>query len=222
MLRREFIYILVVCMNDKDNKNWSKSRDEDDHKTHKVIIEDNRFSREDDDEAEEPESTVEKDKTHAAEAPPSDTDDKRRQFEVVEKNETPPVAPDSHEDDPLLKDVTEAEETFRDMTPEDEERLKKAAQAQFEALSKMGIENYLREIFNIAYILSLQYLGLQPNPSTNLTTTDIKRASVCIDVIDYLRKRLDEFLTTNERTQLSQLISELQIIYSKAFSPKIK
>lgn len=120
-------------------------------------------------------------------------------------------------------DAAAAEEdlsdVFRDMTPEDEERLRNAARQQLEGLSKLGIENYLRDAFNVSYILSLQYLGIQPNPTTNLTSRDLKRASICIDVIDYLRQRLADFLTAEERAQLQALVASLKMEYSKIYTP---
>ena len=121
----------------------------------------------------------------------------------------------------MLGDATEEDlsDVFRDMTPEDEERLKKAARAQIEGLSKMGIENYLRDAFNVAYILSLQYLGIQPNPATNLTSRDLKRAAICIDVIDFLRQRLADFLSSEERVQLQALVASLKMEFSKIYSP---
>ncbi len=110
-------------------------------------------------------------------------------------------------------------DVFREMTPEDEERLKKAARAQIEGLSRMGIENYLRDTLNVAYILSLQYLGIQPNPSTNLTSRDLKRAAISIDTIDFLRQRLADFLTAEERVQLQALVASLKMEFSKIYNP---
>lgn len=220
----EIVTFWMVSMNDNDDKKGTGSRDDGDEKARKIIIEDKRFSRDDEDEVETLETKRETISQDDALFPPKEdspeVEDKRRSFEVIEEPGIPPAA-DPTADMPLIEDFPGDGDVFRELTPEDEERLRKAAQAQFEALSKMGIENYLREIFNVAYILSLQYLGLQPNPSNNLTSTDIKRAGVCIDVIDYLRKRLDEFLSTNEKSQLAQLVSELQVIYSKVFTPKV-
>lgn len=210
-------------MNDSEDKNSSDNRDEVEEKARKIIIEDKRFSRDDEDESEQSKEEPSFESSSITTAPSTEAvnnaDDGFRHFEVIEEPEIPPTA-DSTDDTLLLDDSSEDDEVFRELTPEDEERLRKAAQAQFEALTKMGIENYLKDIFNVAYILSLQYLGLQPNPSTNLTATDIKRATICIDVIDFLRKRLDEYLSPNDRTQLSQLVSELQVIYTKVFTPK--
>lgn len=110
-------------------------------------------------------------------------------------------------------------DVFREMTPEDEERLKKAARAQIEGLSRMGIENYLKDTLNVAYILSLQYLGIQPNPATNLTSRDLKRAAISIDTIDFLRQRLADFLTAEERVQLQALVASLKMEFSKIYTP---
>ncbi len=210
-------------MNDSENRNGSNNRDEVEEKARKIIIEDKRFSRDDEDESEQ---SIEEACSESNVTTPSSSnevvnnaDDGLRHFEVIDKPENPPSA-DATGDTLQLDDSIEDEEAFRELTPEDEERLRKAAHAQFEALTKMGIENYLKDIFNVAYILSLQYLGLQPNPSTNLTATDIKRATICIDVIDFLRKRLDEYLSPNDRAQISQLVSELQVVYTKVFTPK--
>jgi len=139
----------------------------------------------------------------------------------VEEPAVPPAA-DPTSDIPIADDFADDfpdGDAFRELTPEDEERLRKAAKEQLAALSRIGIENYLREIFNVAYILSLQYLGLQPNPNTGLTVRDSKRAALSIDVIDYMRKRLDEYLLAGEKVQLSQLVAALQIEFSKVPPP---
>ena len=93
-----------------------------------------------------------------------------------------------------------------------------AAREQFAALSRLGIENYLRDALNIAYVLSLQYLGLQPNPNTNLTARDLKRAALCIDFIDYAGKRLADFLSAEERKQIGGLVAALKMEFAK-FTP---
>jgi hypothetical protein len=219
-------------MSDRDDEKTKGGRDEDDKPPKRIIIEDKRFSRDDEDDDERDDEPVaslaaetvadtakrDEERDHAELSDARHVaESERRRLEVMEDLSIP-FAADPTADIPIEEDFPD-EDAFRELTPEDEERLRKAAQAQLAALSKIGIENYLREIFNVAYVLSLQYLGLQPNPNTGLTVRDIKRATLCIDVIDYLRRRLDDNLAAAEKTQLSQLVAALQIEYSKIIPP---
>ena len=215
-------------------------RDENEEKP-RIIIEDKRHSRGEENDEEE---TARKDEPDAP--PASDTEDvkedeaatgdaksdsspsqvkqgestpteSRKKFEVIEEPTMPPAA------DPTTvgfdRDEIPDDDAFRELTKEDEERLRNAAKEQLAALSKIGIENYLRDVFNVAYILSLQYLGLQPNPNTNLTARDLKRAAICIDVIDFMKNRLDDFLSPEEKTHIGSLLAALKVEYSKVVPP---
>ncbi|MCD6118902.1 DUF1844 domain-containing protein [bacterium] len=216
-------------------------RDENEEKP-RIIIEDKRFSRDEEDDEEE---TARKDEPDAP--PDSDTGDveideaatgdaksdsspsqvkqgestpteSRKKFEVIEEPAVPPAADPTMDDFDRDKIPTD-DDAFRELTKEDEERLRNAAKEQLSALSKIGIENYLRDVFNVAYILSLQYLGLQPNPNTNLTARDLKRAAICIDVIDFMKNRLDDFLSPEEKTHIGSLLAALKMEYSKVVPP---
>lgn len=181
----------------------------------KIIIVDKRFSREDDDE-EELESASEP--KPAEKPPPGDEppESVRDAFEVISEPTIPSAA------DPTLRDgIGAVTDSFVDkLTPEEEERLRSTARDQFAFLSNLGIENYLKETLNVANLLCLQYLGLQSNPNTNLTTRDLKRAGLCIDVMDYLQKLLGDFISPEESTQLQSLVASLKIEYAKSPPPE--
>ncbi|MEP0814569.1 MAG: DUF1844 domain-containing protein [bacterium] len=193
-----------------------KNRNDEERERPRFVVEDKRFAR--DDEDEEPETPASAPASRAAETG-GDTrpGDARGGFEVIGEPQKAPGEGSrlglSEEDERAIDE--ELRQAFREMTPEDEERLRKAAREQIANLSRLGIENYLRDTLNVAYMLSLQYLGLQPNLDTNLTSRDMKRAALCIDLIDFLGKRLADFLTAQEREQIAALVSALKLEFAK-------
>ena len=82
-------------------------------------------------------------------------------------------------------------------------------------ISTLDLYNLLQFFLTILSEKAWRYIGLRVNPVTGEKETDFGRAHAAIDCIMFLLDKLESHLTENERNQLRNLVTDLQINYAR-------
>jgi hypothetical protein len=81
-------------------------------------------------------------------------------------------------------------------------------------LLDLEIEDLLNFIIGLTSTKAIQYLGV-PIKQDQKPEKDLKRARVAIDTTNLLVRKLEPYIDENEKKQLKQMISNLQLSYVK-------
>lgn len=75
----------------------------------------------------------------------------------------------------------------------------------------LDVYNLARWVISIMASSAWQYMGLQPNPGTGQIEKDLNQARIAIDTVVFLGDKIAPHLGEDERREIRNLISDLQI-----------
>ncbi len=94
--------------------------------------------------------------------------------------------------------------------------------ARFVDISTLDLYNLLQFFITILNEKAWRYIGLRVDPTKDEIETDFERAHVAIDCIMCLVDKLESHLAEDEKNQLRNLITDLQINYARQVGGKGK
>ena len=94
--------------------------------------------------------------------------------------------------------------------------MEEAAAIQLRMLFEAGIGGYLHGQLDLLLTFALIYLGRRPNPATGLLATDLDRARLTIDLLDFIYARTQHELEPEDRLGLANVIASLKVEYAQA------
>jgi hypothetical protein len=192
-------------------KNYEYEADRPDEDKHEVVISDLRHTRSLEEIEKMPEPPAEKPAeapAPAAEAPPE---------------KPAPAAPPAPE---AVASAAEIEEEIG--RPEAEHQHAHEGQmSEEEAAFEMeqlrmifgaGLTAYLHNQLGMLLNFSMIHLGRAPNPATGIVSTDLDKARIAIDTMEFIVSRIQAELPPDERAGAIKLIGELKYVYMQMVS----
>jgi hypothetical protein len=95
----------------------------------------------------------------------------------------------------------------------DEEAYAAAEMEHLRLLFGAGLITYLRSQLGLLLNFALIGLGRAPNPATGLVSTELDKAKLAIDVLEFTALRLKGQLPANEEQELAQILAELKYTF---------
>ncbi len=90
------------------------------------------------------------------------------------------------------------------------------AAAELEHLKMLfgaGLVNYLRSQLGLLLNFAVIGLGRAPNPATGLVSTELDKAKLAIDLLEFVALRLKGQLPAPEEQEISQILAELKYTF---------
>ena len=180
-----------------------KDKERDQEEQQGVVISDKRHSRNEDEVAAAPEDekaraepeleVVEPDaETQSGEAP-------------AEEQPEVPAPPEQPQPDPAAEAPAEGMPQSAEMD-------------QLKLIFDAGISSYLAGQISMFINFALIYLGRAPNPASGLVATDIKKAKMAIDTLEFVSNQINEELPEAEQQQLAGIVADLKYTFMQAAS----
>jgi hypothetical protein len=82
-----------------------------------------------------------------------------------------------------------------------------------------GLSAYLRSQLGLLFNFALIALGRMANPASGIVSVDVDKARLAIDVFEFLVAKLHPELSTEERTEMVNLLAELKYLFMQQRPP---
>ena len=176
------------------------------------VITDKRHARELD-AAEEPASAAAPEEP-VAPAPAPDSEQPAAQAPVPEETASPEVV-EFTRPAPAESSVPEEEQAgpVENDNAGDEDAYAQAEMEHLKMLFGAGLVNYLRSQLGLLLNFALIGLGRAPNPATGLVSTELDKAKLAIDLLEYIAARLKGQLPAQEEQEITRILAELKYTY---------
>jgi hypothetical protein len=95
----------------------------------------------------------------------------------------------------------------------DEDAYAAAEMQHLRMLFGAGLVNYLRSQLGLLLNFAIIYLGRAPNPATGLVGTELDKAKLAIDLLEFTAARLKGQFPANEEQEITQVLAELKYTF---------
>lgn len=87
---------------------------------------------------------------------------------------------------------------------------------QLKMIFGMGLDGYLQSQLGLLLNFAIISLGRAPNPATGLVSTELDKAKLAIDLLEFIYARIKSGLPEQAQAELTQIIGDLKYSFMQA------
>jgi hypothetical protein len=87
---------------------------------------------------------------------------------------------------------------------------------QLKMIFGMGLDGYLQSQLGLLLNFAIISLGRAPNPATGLVSTELDKAKLAIDLLEFIYARIKSGLPEQAQAELTQITGDLKYSFMQA------